>query len=146
MTTTTSTRLQDLAPLVGTWHITGGAEGTVTYSWLEGGHFLLQEVDLVQDGQRATGIEVIGHLKPFGEDPQEAVRSRFYDNQGNTLDYVYRMDGHTLHIWAGKEGSPFAFTGTLTEDGSQLDGEWDYAGQGGYHSTMTRTQNPKETP
>lgn len=138
-TPTPSTAMQALSPLVGTWQVTGGAEGTVTYSWLDGGHFLLQHVDLVQDGKAVTGLEVIGHLKPFGEEAGEHVRSRFYDNEGNTLDYVYRMDGATLHIWAGEEGSPFAFTGTLSADGQELTGTWDYAGQGGYTSTMTRT-------
>lgn len=137
-TTTASPAVQALAPLVGTWRVTGGAEGTVIYRWLKGGHFLLQEVDLVQYGQHITGIEVIGHLKPFGEEAQPQVRSRFYDNDGNTLDYVYRMDGDVLRIWGGEEGSPFAYTGTISEDGRVLDGEWDYAGQGGYSSTMTR--------
>lgn len=138
---THSAQIRALEPLVGTWQVTGGAEGTVSYRWLDGGHFLVQEVDLAQQGQQICGIEVIGHLRPFGEPADPVVRSRFYDNQGNTLDYVYRMQSGTLHIWAGEEGSPVAFHGTLAADGRTLSGDWDYAGQGGYASTMTRVDD-----
>lgn len=60
------------------------------------GFFLLQRVELEQDGQHVSGIEVIGHLHPFMGAQSEDVHSRFYDNQGNTLDYVYEPDGDTL--------------------------------------------------
>lgn len=80
-----STALRNLQPLVGTWQVTGGAEGQVRYEWLPGEQFLLQRVDLVQDGQQIIGLEVIGHLRPFGADPSEELHPRFYDNQGNTL-------------------------------------------------------------
>lgn len=145
-TTAATTAVQQLDVLIGSWNVTGGAEGTVTYRWLDGKQFLIQDVDLVQDGQRIIGMEVIGHLKPFGEEADPQVRSRFYDNLGNTLDYVYRMDGDTLHIWAGEEGSPFAFTGSLGSDGATLSGAWDYAGQGGYDSSMTRIDSQETTP
>ena len=42
--------LKTLDKLVGTWSVTGEANGTVTYEWTEGGFFLLQRVDLVQFG------------------------------------------------------------------------------------------------
>jgi hypothetical protein len=32
--------------LVGTWEVTGGAQGRVTFEWMEGGFFLIQRVDL----------------------------------------------------------------------------------------------------
>ena len=44
--------MQDLDRLVGTWAVSGGAEGQVTYEWLEGRFFLIQRVDLDQFGQR----------------------------------------------------------------------------------------------
>lgn len=133
-----SEQMRAFAPLIGTWKVTGGAEGTVRYEWLDGGHFLIQHVDLTQDGMHVVGIEVIGHLRPFGEEPSEHVHSRFYDNQGNTLDYVHKLEGRTLTIWAGEVGSPIRYVGELSEDGRRQTGEWDYAGQGGYTSTMTR--------
>jgi len=106
--------IRALDRLTGTWKITGGAQGTVTYEWMEGGFFLLQHVDLEHHGQRNKGIEVIGHLKPFGEPPSEEIRSRFYGNMGDTLDYVYELEDNTLT------------------------GEWVYPGGGGYESTATR--------
>jgi hypothetical protein len=38
--------LETLGRLIGTWDVSGEAEGTVTYEWAEGGFFLFQRVDL----------------------------------------------------------------------------------------------------
>src|SRR5215203_4827413 len=84
-----SQAVRALGRLVGTWRVTGGAPGTVTYEWMDGGHFLLQHLDLEQDGQPIRGLEVIGHLRPYGQEPSEDVHSRYYDSTGATLDYVY---------------------------------------------------------
>ncbi len=133
--------LDGLERLVGTWRVTGGAEGTIRYEWLEGRFFLLQHVNLVQDGQPVTGIEVIGHLQPFGEEPTPEIRSRYFDSMGSTLDYVYEVEGDTLTIWSGEKGSPAFFKGAFSADGKTNDGEWVYPGGGGYQSTMTRTDS-----
>jgi hypothetical protein len=130
--------LEGLDRLVGTWKVSGGTEGTVSFEWMEGRFFLLQRVDLEQYGQRMKGIEVIGHLQPFGEEPSEDIRSRYYDNMGNSFDYVYEIDGDTLTIWGGEKGSPAYFKGTFGADGDTMTGEWVYPGGGGYQSTMTR--------
>lgn len=133
-----SDQVRALDRLLGTWEVTGGATGTVTYERMEGGFFLLQRVSLEQFGQSVTGLEVIGHLHPFGGEPSTDVHSRFYDNVGNTFDYVYELDGDTLRIWAGERGSPAYFEGTFDEDDQQVAGEWVYPGGGGYASTMRR--------
>lgn len=138
LTNEPSPELRALDRLVGTWAVTGGAEGTVRYEWMTGGFFLLQHVDLTQHGERVTGLEVIGNLKPFGEPPGEDVVSRFYDCAGNTLDYVYEIDGDKLTIWAGAKGSPAYYEGTFAPDGNIVTGEWVYPGGGGYESSMTR--------
>lgn len=102
-----SEQLRKLDRLVGTWRLSGGAVGTIRYEWMEGGHFLLQHVDLVQDGQKIKGLEVIGHERPFGGEPSEEIKSRFYDSSGNTLDYVYEPhDDGTVTIWGGEKGLP----------------------------------------
>jgi hypothetical protein len=132
--------LQALDRLVGTWDVAGGAEGTVAYEWLEGNFFLLQHVDLEQDGQRIKGIEVIGHVKPFEAAASEDIKSRYYDSMGNTLDYVYELEGDTLTIWAGEQGSPAYYKGTFSADGDRCAGAWVYPGGGGYESTMTRVR------
>lgn len=133
-----SAAIRKLDRLVGTWNISGGAQGQVRYEWLEGGFFLLQYVDLEQYGQKIKGIEVIGHLKPFGEEPGEDIKSRFYGNMGDTLDYVYELEGDTLTIWGGERGSPAFYVGKFSGDGKTLSGAWTYPGGGGYESTATR--------
>jgi hypothetical protein len=99
--------LWSLDRLVGTWEASGDVRGTVTYEWMEGGSFLIQRVDLGQrEGQRITGIEIIGHERPFGAEPSADIKSRFYSNTGDTLDYVYELEGDTLKILAGERDSP----------------------------------------
>jgi hypothetical protein len=86
--------LKNLDILVGMWGMSGDVQGQVTFEWMEGGFFLIQRVDLGQkDGQRIKGIEIIGHERPFGAEPSEDIRSRFYSNMGDTLDYVYELEG-----------------------------------------------------
>ncbi len=107
---------------------------------MEGGFFLIQHVDLEQQGQRIKGIEIIGHERQFGAEPSEEIKSRFYDNMGNTLDYVYELEGDTLTIWGGEKGSPAYYRGTFSEDGDTLSGAWHYPGGGGYEATSTRVE------
>src|SRR5215218_10336846 len=94
--------LRGLDRLVGTWNVSGGAQGQVTYEWMEGGFFLIQHVELEQYGQKSKGIEIIGHERQFGAEPSADIKSRFHDNLGNTLDYVYELEGDTLTIWAAR--------------------------------------------
>ncbi|WP_328476260.1 hypothetical protein OHA21_21435 [Actinoplanes sp. NBC_00393] len=133
-----SSGLQALDRLIGTWKVTGGAEGTVRYEWMDGKFFLLQHVELVHDGHLIKGLEVIGNLRPFGEPAGADVVSRFYDSEGNTLDYVYELTGEKLTIWGGFKGSPAFYVGEFSESDRVVDGEWTYPGGGGYTSTMIR--------
>ena len=133
-----SEALRRLDRLAGTWKVTGGAVGTVTYEWMND-FFLLQRVDLEHDGTTAAGLEVIGHTRPFGEGPSADVHSRYYGSDGSTLDYVYEVDGDTLTIWGGERGSPAYYRGRFSADGDTVTGAWVYPGGGGYGSTMTRT-------
>ena len=131
-----SAELQALDRLVGTWSVTGGAEGTVRYEWMPGRFFLLQHIELTQAGQSITGMEVIGNLHPFGEPVGAEVVSRFYDSGGNTFDYVYELTGDTLTIWAGAKGSPAYYEGTFGADGATVTGEWTYPGGGGLRAAL----------
>lgn len=129
--------MRALDRMVGTWKLSGEATGTIRFEWLEGGFFLLQHVDIEQGGQRVRGLEVIGHEHRFGAEPSEEIKSRFYDTGGNTLDYVYEMDGETLVIWGGEKGSPAYCRGEFSEDGNTITSTWVYPG-GGYQTTGTR--------
>ncbi len=127
--------------MVGTWILSGETDGKVTYEWMEGGFFLMQRVDMEHDGHRITGLEIIGQLRPFGEEPSSDIRSRFYSSSGDTLDYVYELQGNTLTIWGGERGSPAYYRGMLSEDGNVCAGAWVFPGGGGYTTTMTRVQH-----
>jgi hypothetical protein len=127
--------LQTLSRLIGTWKVSGEAEGTVTYEWTDGGFFLLQHVEL--GGNR--GPEVIGHERKYGEEPSADIRSRYYGfSEGETLDYTYEILGDTLTIWSGERGSPAYYEGTFSDDGNTLTGAWHYPGGGGYTTVSTR--------
>lgn len=79
-----------------------------------------QSDDVEKVARRVGCLEVIGHLRPFGEPPSADVCSRFYDSAGNTLDYVYELVGDTLTIWAGAKGSPAYYIGTFSADGQSV--------------------------
>ncbi len=130
--------LHSLSRLVGTWEISGpDIQGQVTYEWMEGGFFLIQHVELDRTERKVKGIEIIGRLRPFGSEPSEHIHSRYYDSLGDTLDYVYELDGETLTIWGGEVGSPAYYRGTFDDSGKRCTGGWVYPG-GGYASNMVR--------
>lgn len=132
--------LKRLDRLVGTWQVSGEAQGRVSYEWMEGGFFLIQRVDLVHEGHQNKGIEIIGHERAFGaEGPSADIKSRYYGADGSTFDYVYELDGDTLTIWGGEKGSPAYYRGTFSADGNSVIGAWVWPG-GGYASSLTRIE------
>jgi hypothetical protein len=138
-TPTPNPDLKNLDRLVGTWEVSGpDIHGLVTYEWMEGGFFLMQHVDFIHGGRKIKGLEIIGHEQAFGSPPSEEIKSRYYDAMGETLDYVYEIEGDTLTIWGGQKGSPAYYRGTFSDDGNKVVGAWVYPGGGGYESTMTR--------
>jgi hypothetical protein len=136
----TDDAMRALDRLVGTWKVSGGTEGEVRYEWMPGGFFLLQHVTMTSGEDEIRGMEVIGRLRPFGGEPSEDIRSRYYGHDGSTLDYVYEMDGDTLTIWGGEKGSPAYFRGMFDASGDVNKGAWVYPDGGGYESTMTRVR------
>jgi hypothetical protein len=133
--------LGTLEKLIGTWKQSGGIQGEITYEWMESGFFLVQRVDLEHDGHPIRGIEIIGHLQAFGEEPSQDIKSRFYSFlDGMTLDYVYEIVGDTLTIWGGERGSPAYYKGQFSKDGNTLTGGWVYPGGGGYEAISTRVR------
>ena len=136
--------LKSLDKLIGTWKVSGpDIKGKVTFEWMEGGFFLIQHFDFIQGGHKVKGMEVIGHLQPFGEEPSKDIRSRIYDTMGNTFDYTYEVNDETLMIWGGERGSPAYYEGKWSDDGNINTGGWHYPDGGGYESTMTRVKRKK---
>ncbi|NUW32407.1 hypothetical protein HTZ77_13340 [Nonomuraea sp. SMC257] len=125
--------LQALSRLVGTWKISGGHEGTVTYRWMND-HFLQQDVQLGD----TYGIEIIGRERKLMAEPSADIKSRYYGDDGSTLDYTYELVDDTLTIWAGERDSPAYYRGVFSPDGRTLIGAWVYPGGGGYDSNAER--------
>ena len=115
----------------------GDAQGTNTYEWMEGGYFLVQRFDFDHAGRRIRGVEYIGHERGLGAEPSEDIKSRVYSTTGDTLDYVYELEGDTLTIWFGERDSPSFYRGTFSADGDTLTGGWQWPG-GGYEANGTR--------
>ncbi len=135
-----SPEVQRLDRLVGTWDLSGETKGQIRYEWMEGSFFLIQHVDLEQDGSRNVGMEIIGQERAFdAAESSGDIKSRFYGNRGETFDYVYELEGDTLMIWGGEKGSPAYYKGAFSADGDTLSGEWVWPG-GGYHSTASRVK------
>ena len=130
--------LRALGRLVGTWEVSGEAEGRVRFEWAEGGFFLLQHLDLAHGGRQIRGLEVISRPRSLGEEPGKEIRSRVYSYlDGLTLDYVYELAGDTLTIWGGQRGSPAFYRGGFSVDGAVLTGGWTWPG-GGYRTVSRR--------
>jgi hypothetical protein len=74
-----------------------------------------------------------------GEAPSEEIKSRFYSSSGDTIDYIYDLEGDTLTIWAGERGSPAYYRGAFSEDRYILTTAWHYP-DGGYEAISTRVE------
>ena len=134
-TTTPHPSLRTLDVLVGTWQVSGpGHHGTVAYEWMPGGHFLIQQVNLVQDDQSTTGVEYIGYDADSG-----TLKSHYFGSTGDILEYVYEVTDRELTIWFGEPGSPARYHGTFDAGANSATGAWSWPG-GGYDSTMTRVR------
>ena len=82
---------------------------------------------------------MIGHLRPFGEPPSEEICSRYYDSDGNTLDYVYELSGDTLTIWPAARAARRITGASSAPMAKQSPESGSTPGGGGYGSTMSRS-------
>ena len=132
--------LKGLNKLAGTWNVSGpDINGQVKFEWMQGGFFLMQQVDFVHGGRHITGIEIIGYELPFGaEKPSEQIKSHWFGSTGETFEYTYEVDDETLTIWGGEKGSPAYYKGKWIADGDTNSGAWVYPDGGGYQSNLSR--------
>jgi hypothetical protein len=92
--------------LVGTWKVSGEAEGETSWEWMEGGFFLIQRGSTRREGVKQTYLQIIGHDRMPGSEPADAISGRLYTTNGDTLAYVCELEGDTMTIWMGEKGSP----------------------------------------
>jgi Protein of unknown function (DUF1579) len=116
-------------PFVGTWsmkgHLLGSDEenivGRASYRWLEGGFFLVQDVELDFAGQ----FEVKSH-ELIGYDPEtNAFLSHVFSNLApSPLPYKWEVQGRDLTISVSHGPLDATFKGAFSEDGDTFSGGW----------------------
>ncbi|MBV9791209.1 MAG: hypothetical protein JOZ51_23645 [Chloroflexi bacterium] len=130
--------LKQFDRLIGEWRISGpDVEGTIRYEWMEGGFFLIQHFDLINFGERYTGIEYTGY-----DEDTATLRSRLMGTDGSRFMYTYGFEGDTMYYWFGEKGADNYSTGTFSADGNTITGQWQWPNPdgttGGYTYTLQR--------
>ncbi len=119
--------LEPLEVLAGEWntvgthpHFPGAAlRGRVTFTWIEGGAFLMMHSDVEQPGP-PSGIAV------FGRDDSAGTYSMLYfDERGVSRIYQMSLSGGVWKIWRNSPDFSQHFTGTFREDGNTIRGVWE---------------------
>jgi hypothetical protein len=112
--------------LIGTWDteathpmVDAAVPGSVTYEWLEGGHFLLQrsrnDHELFPDA-----IAVIGAPETGG-----GLVMEYFDSRGVRRTYGVSLAGGVLRIWRDDPAFAQRFSATLGHD--RFEGRWQVA-------------------
>ena len=126
-------RLTDFDALIGDWsaeitHPFFGdtvIAGRVQFEWLAGERFLIQRVDN-EHPDIPDSISVIGVME--GDDD---LSMQYFDSRGVHRIYRMSIDDRVWRIWRDEPGFAQRFTGTLSSDGSELDGLWELAREAG---------------
>lgn len=121
--------LRAFDPFIGTWemrgHLLGSDEenivGRATYRWLEGGFFLVQDVEIDFAGMfQVKSHELIGHDPETGGFP-----SHVFSNMSPTpLPYHWEVDGRNVKITISYGPLDATFNGSFSEDGNSFAGGW----------------------
>jgi hypothetical protein len=121
--------LKALDQFVGDWsmkgHLVGSDEenirGRASYRWLEGGHFLQQDIEIDFAGMmQVKSHELIGYDPETGTFP-----SLVYSNVSPTpLPYRWEVDGRDVTISVSHGPLDATFTGAFSDDGDSFSGGW----------------------
>jgi hypothetical protein len=117
--------MHDLRPLVGEWTIEvsfAPGSGKLSFEWLEGEQFLIQRWSVPQP-EAPDGIAIIGR-------DGDAFVQHYFDSRGVHRTYGLSLRDGVLKLW--RDGDDFSqrYTGTITSDGSRIDGTWEIAEDG----------------
>jgi hypothetical protein len=107
--------LKSLAKLLGTWTISGEATGRVSFKWMEGGFFMVQDIDMAG----INGIEFIGY-----DECSRTLRSHYFDSRGAMLESIYYVSDTEHIILVDMPGIKWRFSGKFSNDGSCISGDW----------------------
>jgi len=148
--------LARLDALVGRWtvrpQVEGLGAGWAEFSWVEGGKFLRQFAD--SDPLPDTAPAVWRENNPLPttalvglDDAADRLTMLYADRRGVHRVYQMAFDGRVWTLWREAPGFHQRFTGTLTDDGQAIDGQWEMSRDGETWSvdfaiTYTRETHP----
>jgi hypothetical protein len=113
--------LKSLARLLGAWRVLGEANGQVTFKWMEGGFFMVQDINLAD----IKGIEFIGYEENTGK-----LLSHYFDSNGSYLEYTYQVSETAYIVSVDMPGIKGRFTGNFSNNGNVISGEWKWIKDG----------------
>jgi hypothetical protein len=115
--------IQRLGAFEGRWHTTGKSrdhsltvEGTDTYEWFSGGHFMEHRVDVKMGEERVQALEMISY-----DAEKEQFHLQYWNNAGDMSAMHGTTEGRTWTFSGGQERGVFTFN----EAGTQLTGTWE---------------------
>jgi hypothetical protein len=111
--------LQPLSVLVGEWETVGThrlipntlLHGHTSFSWIEGGAFLLTHSEIEEKVGIPNGIAIFG-----SDDKTATLFMLYFDERAVARKFDVTMQGNTLHYWRNVPGFSQRFTGTLADD------------------------------
>jgi hypothetical protein len=109
--------LEPFDALIGTWAteathplVDAVVPGTITFEWLEGGHFLVQrsrnEHELFPDA-----ISIIG-----APEAGDGLVMEYFDSRGVRRTYAISLDDGVMRIWRDAPGFEQRYVATLSPD------------------------------
>ena len=118
--------LEPFAGLIGTWTteathpmFDGVVPGSLTFEWLEGGHFIVQRVH--NDHETfPDAICVIG-----APEDGDGLVMEYFDSRGVRRTYGIALEDGVLRMWRDHPGFAQRYAATLGDDG--FEGRWQLA-------------------
>ena len=114
-----------LDALVGEWTIEvpfSADRGTLSFQWLKGEQFLVQRWT-VPAAEAPDGVAIIGA-------DGDAYVQHYFDSRGVHRTYGLSLEDGVLKLWRDGEDFSQRYSGTISEDGSRIDGAWEMAEDG----------------
>jgi ketosteroid isomerase-like protein len=144
--------LAKLAPILGTWHVTGrnarrassstppddpslAVEGEETYEVMRGDFFVMGRwTHRFPDGGEHTGISVLGN-----EPERGSIMCENFDNLGYAREYRVAIDGRTWKLTGAHERATYTFAA----DGNAFTAEWERSTDGREWTPLCRLEGRK---